>query len=114
MLAPTGDRRAPGGVAAAKALCKIDASPRGIVRLLALDDEIAVARPILMHSQQLCDADLVENATSKSQEHLLAIAQRLELSDAVTDTCAARPGSGPCASEILAELILQIDEKGGK
>ncbi|HEY1982542.1 MAG TPA: DUF2336 domain-containing protein, partial [Xanthobacteraceae bacterium] len=68
----------------------IDASPCGIVRTLAFDDEIAVARPILMHSQQLCDADLVENAATKSQEHLLAIAQRLELSDAVTDILVER------------------------
>jgi len=74
----------------AERLAHIDASPCGIVRSLAFDDEIAVAGPVLMHSQQLCDADLVENATSKSQEHLLAIAQRLELSDAVTDILVER------------------------
>jgi uncharacterized protein (DUF2336 family) len=74
----------------AERLAHIDASPRGIVRSLAFDDEIAVARPILMHSQQLCDADLVENAATKSQEHLLAIAQRLELSDTVTDILVER------------------------
>ena len=74
----------------AERLAHIDASPRGIVRSLAFDDEIAVAGPVLMHSQQLCDADLVENATTKSQEHLLAIAQRLELSDAVTDILVER------------------------
>jgi hypothetical protein len=74
----------------AERLAHIDASPRGIVRTLAFDDEIAVARPLLMHSRQLCDADLVENATTKSQEHLLAIAQRLELSDAVTDILVER------------------------
>jgi tetratricopeptide (TPR) repeat protein len=32
----------------------------------------------------------------------------------IADARASRPGNGPCASEILAELILQIDEKGGK
>jgi Uncharacterised protein conserved in bacteria (DUF2336) len=74
----------------AERLAHIDASPPGIIRSLAFDDEIAVAGPVLMHSQQLCDADLVENATTKSQEHLLAIAQRLELSDAVTDILVER------------------------
>lgn len=74
----------------AERLAHIDFSPRGIVRSLAFDDEIAVAGPILMHSRQLSDADLAENAASKSQEHLLAIAQRLELSDAITNILVER------------------------
>ena len=49
-----------------------------------------MARPVLVHSVQLSDADLVENATTKSQEHLFAIAQRLKLSEAVTDVLVER------------------------
>jgi uncharacterized protein (DUF2336 family) len=45
---------------------------------------------VLVHSQQLSDADLVENATTKSQEHLFAIAQRLRLSEVVTDVLVER------------------------
>jgi hypothetical protein len=45
---------------------------------------------VLTHSRQLTDADLVENAASKSQKHLLAIAQRLKLSEAVTDVLVER------------------------
>ncbi len=71
-------------------LAGIHSGPPRVIRLLAFDDEIAVAGPVLVHSQQLSDADLVENATSKSQKHLLAIAQRLKLSEVVTDVLVER------------------------
>ena len=45
---------------------------------------------MLTHSPQLCDEDLVENATTKSQKHLYAIAQRLKLSESVTDVLVKR------------------------
>ncbi|MBI3703809.1 MAG: DUF2336 domain-containing protein [Rhizobiales bacterium] len=64
-------------------------SPK-VIRMLAFDDEIEVAGPVLAKSPQLSDEDLVENATSKSQKHLLAIAQRLKLSEAVTDVLVER------------------------
>lgn len=74
----------------AQRLSGVRRAPPRIIRALAFDDEIGVARPVLMHSEQLTDADLVENARSKSQEHLLAIAQRLKLSEAVTDVLVER------------------------
>ncbi|HKS85981.1 MAG TPA: DUF2336 domain-containing protein, partial [Pseudolabrys sp.] len=61
-----------------------------LVRSLAFDDAIEVAAPVLTHSEQLSDDDLVENATTKSQDHLYAIAQRLKLSEAVTDVLVDR------------------------
>jgi uncharacterized protein (DUF2336 family) len=66
-------------------LAHIHNSPPGIIRTLAFDDAIVVAEPVLKYSQVLSDADLAENARTKSQEHLLAIAQRLKLSETVTD-----------------------------
>ncbi len=51
--------------------------------------DIQVAAPVLVRSRDLSDADLVENARSKSQAHL-AIAQRLELSESVTDVLVER------------------------
>src|SRR5712691_11729682 len=69
----------------AQRLAKLDNAPPGLVRAFAFDNEIAVAEPVLKNSTQLTDADLVENATTKSQDHLFAIAQRLKLSEAVTD-----------------------------
>ena len=49
-----------------------------------------VAGTVLVNSQQLSDDDLVENAKTKSQQHLLCIAQRLKLSEAVTDVLVDR------------------------
>ncbi|HZC55668.1 MAG TPA: DUF2336 domain-containing protein [Xanthobacteraceae bacterium] len=74
----------------AQRLAHIDNSPPGIVRWLAFDDAIVVAEPVLKYSRQLSDADLAENAKTKSQEHMLAIAQRLKLSEAVTDVLVDR------------------------
>jgi len=74
----------------ANRLARIDSAPPKLIRLLAFDDEIGVAEPVLVHSQQLSDADLVENATTKSQAHLFAIAQRLKLSEQVTDVLVKR------------------------
>ena len=69
----------------ANRMCEVHNAPPNLIRTLAFDDEIDVAGPVLAHSEQLSDADLVENASTKSQDHLLAIAQRLKLSEQVTD-----------------------------
>jgi len=74
----------------ARRLAQIDCSPPKLIRALAFDDDIQVAEPVLIHSQQLSDADLVESATRKSQAHLLAIAARLKLSEQVTDVLVER------------------------
>jgi len=74
----------------AQRLAGMGSAPPKLVRSLAFDDEIEVAGPVLVHSEQLSDDDLVENATTKSQDHLLAIAQRLKLSEAVTDVLVDR------------------------
>jgi uncharacterized protein (DUF2336 family) len=65
-------------------------APRQTTRILALDDEIAVAGPILSQSQCLDEETLVEGAKTKSQEHLLAISQRGSISEAVTDVLVER------------------------
>jgi hypothetical protein len=74
----------------AQRLAGMGSAPPKLVRSLAFDDEIEVAGPVLVHSEQLSDDDLIENATTKSQDHLLAIAQRLKLSEAVTDVLVER------------------------
>jgi len=71
-------------------LAHINGSPPKLIRSLAFDNDIEVAEPVLVHSQQLSDADLVKNATTKSQKHLFAIAQRLKLSESVTDVLVER------------------------
>jgi uncharacterized protein (DUF2336 family) len=65
----------------ARRLAHIDNAPPQLIRSLAFDDAIAVAQPVLIDARLLTDADLVENAATKSQDHLFAIAQRLKLSE---------------------------------
>jgi uncharacterized protein (DUF2336 family) len=65
-------------------------APAGVIRKLASDDDIEVARPVLKDSQRLTDAELLAHARIKSQPHLLAISQRKSLSEAVTDVLVMR------------------------
>jgi len=60
-------------------------APRNMISLLANDDNIAVAGPVLAQSDRIAENDLIEIAKSKSQTHLLAIAIRTQLSEAITD-----------------------------
>ena len=74
----------------AQRLVVLGSAPPKLIRSFAFDDAIEVAEPVLVHSEQLSDDDLVENATTKSQDHLFAIAQRLKLSETVTDVLVER------------------------
>jgi uncharacterized protein (DUF2336 family) len=74
----------------AQRLAALPDSPPKLMRQLSFDDAIVVAGPVLVASLQLSDADLVENAATKSQDHLYAIAQRLKLSESVTDILVGR------------------------
>jgi uncharacterized protein (DUF2336 family) len=65
-------------------------APTKTSRMLALDDEIKVAGPILSHSKVLDDATLVEGAKTKSQDHLYAISLRDTIGEAVTDILVER------------------------
>ena len=71
-------------------LAKVPHAPASVIKSLAFDDEIAVAEPVLRWSQVLDDADLVANASTKSQDHLQAISQRETLSESVTDILVER------------------------
>jgi uncharacterized protein (DUF2336 family) len=71
-------------------LAPIGNAPREVVRRLAKDDDIAVARPILKQSQRLEENDLVEIAQAKSQAHLLAVSKRTRTGEPVTDILVRR------------------------
>jgi uncharacterized protein (DUF2336 family) len=73
-----------------RSIAELSNAPPRLVRRLAFDDAITVAAPVLVASPQLSDADLIENAATKSQDHLYAISQRLKLSEAVTDVLVTR------------------------
>jgi uncharacterized protein (DUF2336 family) len=65
-------------------------APPRILRALARDDAIAVACPVLTQAEALDERTLIECASSKSQEHLLAISHRKNLDQAVTDILVER------------------------
>jgi uncharacterized protein (DUF2336 family) len=74
----------------AQRLAPIAKAPANIMRMLAIDDEIKVASPVLTQSERIDEAILVQSARSKSQEHLLAISRRRTLSEMVTDVLVER------------------------
>ena len=74
----------------AQRLAPIDKAPFNIIRMLAGDDEIKVAYPVLAQSERLDEATLVRSARSKSQDHLLAISRRKSLSKLVTEVLVER------------------------
>jgi uncharacterized protein (DUF2336 family) len=74
----------------AQRLASIANAPSNVIQLLAADDDIEVARPVLIRSERLSEHTLVATANSKSQQHLYAITQRDALSEAVTDILVER------------------------
>lgn len=74
----------------ARRLAPVDGAPANTIRTLALDDAIEVAEPVLAQSNSLDDEILTQCITIKGQEHLLAIATRNKLSEAVTDHLVTR------------------------
>jgi uncharacterized protein (DUF2336 family) len=71
-------------------VAKLPDAPRRVIRVLAQDAVIAVAGPVLTHSERIDDETLVETARTHSQDHLLAISTRKVLGEAVTDVLVER------------------------
>jgi uncharacterized protein (DUF2336 family) len=65
-------------------LAPVSNPPTGVVRTLAGNDDIAVAAPVLREGR-LPDPDLMRIAETKSQAHLLALATRKGLSEALSE-----------------------------
>ena len=74
----------------AKRLAHSDNAPFNVVMILAFDDSIDVAGPVLQHSQRLDAKTLVTNIRTKSQPHLLAISKRSSIPVVVTDELVTR------------------------
>jgi uncharacterized protein (DUF2336 family) len=72
-------------VAFGSRLARVADAPGKIIRRLAFDDAVEVAAPVLEHSPRLDETTLAENARTKSQGHMLAIAGRSVLTEPVTD-----------------------------
>jgi len=74
----------------ASGLSRLPNAPVNVIHALAADDNIAVAGPVLSHSERLDEADLINAALTRSQQHLLAITERKSLGEAVTDVLVER------------------------
>ena len=74
----------------AKRLAHTNNAPFKVVAMLAFDDSIDVAGPILQYSRRLDTKSLVTNIRTKSQPHLLAISRRGSIPVEVTDELVTR------------------------
>jgi uncharacterized protein (DUF2336 family) len=74
----------------AERLSLLGNAPPALVDLLAREDEISVAGPLLRRSPILAEPTLIEIARMKGQGHLLAMSQRPKLSAGVTDVIVRR------------------------
>jgi uncharacterized protein (DUF2336 family) len=79
-------------------------APFAIVGKFASDDSIDVAGPVLRHSERLDIAALVDCASSKGQQHLLAISERRQVPEVVTDVLVVRGSS---------EVVTSVATNGG-
>jgi uncharacterized protein (DUF2336 family) len=95
----------------AERLAPVMSAPKTIIRSLAQDDEIDVARPILLLSSQLDDATLADIARTKSQEHMLAIAGRKSVGETVTDVL-VEWGDSRVAMSVAANDGARFSNKG--
>src|SRR5262249_58835358 len=74
----------------ARRLAPVDYAPFEVIEHLAFDDKIEVAAEVLTNSSRLGTEALVKIASTKSQDHLLAISARANLPEAVTDVLVDR------------------------
>lgn len=86
-------------------------APAPLVRVLAFDDEIAVAGPVLSQSNGLSDDDIELGARTKSQGHLYAIAQRPMLGEAITDILIER-GENQVVRAVAKNAGARISDHG--
>jgi uncharacterized protein (DUF2336 family) len=92
-------------------LAPVGNAPIKILRILANDDDIAVAGPVLKLAPRLAEADLVDLAKTKSQAHLQAISARSGLGEAVTDILVRR-GDREVARSVADNRGARISETG--
>lgn len=92
-------------------LAPVENAPVTVVRRLAQDDDIAVAGPMLARSERLDEPSLIEIARSKGQAHLLAISERSEIAEAVTDVLVKR-GDREVIRNVADNMRARLSETG--
>ena len=74
----------------AEQLSEIPHAPVKIIRTLAFDQSIDVARPVLSKSEALDEPSIIEIVRTRNRQYLLAVSSRVNLSQAVTDALILR------------------------
>jgi uncharacterized protein (DUF2336 family) len=97
--------------AMSNSLAPIANAPSNLMRRLAHDDDIAVARPVITQSPRLKETDLVEIARTKGQAHLVAIAGRDGIGEAVTDILMRR-GDTEVMRNVADNQSAKLSERG--
>lgn len=95
----------------ANRLAPVSNAPIKVLRILANDDDIAVAGPVLKLASHLHEADLLDVARTKSQAHLQAISTRSALGEAVTDVLVRR-GDREVVRSVADNRGARISETG--
>jgi uncharacterized protein (DUF2336 family) len=85
-------------------------APATLVRAFAFDEDVDVAGPLLSRSAVLSESDLVASASTKSQGHLYAIAQRQTLSEVLTDILVRR-GEGNVVRAVAKNAGARISDR---
>jgi uncharacterized protein (DUF2336 family) len=97
----------------ANRLAIVPRAPSAISRVLATDDDIDVAGPVLALSSRIDDETLVAAARSKSQQHMLAISRRSPLGEPVTDVLVER-GDRPVVLATASNPSARFSDTGYK
>jgi uncharacterized protein (DUF2336 family) len=95
----------------AERLSALGNAPPVLVDMLAREDQISIAGPLLRRSPVLVDATLVEIARSKGQDHLLAISERPILSQAISDVILRR-GDRDVVRRVAGNAGVQFSQSG--
>jgi uncharacterized protein (DUF2336 family) len=95
----------------ASTLAPVTNAPTELMRQLARDDDIAVAGPVLTQSRRLQEDELIELAKTKGQAHLVAIAARRGIGEAVTDVLMRR-GDTEVAHNVADNQTARLSEGG--
>jgi uncharacterized protein (DUF2336 family) len=94
-----------------KRLAPVENAPPEAIRILARDDAIVVAGPVLAQSARLTSEDLIDIAHTKSRAHLLAISERTHLEENVTDALLSH-ADGEIANKLAKNAGARFSETG--
>jgi uncharacterized protein (DUF2336 family) len=94
----------------AERLSSIEKAPLSLIRKLSRD-VIVVARPVLTNSSCLTDADLIDAARHGGRDHMLAISERPELTEPVTDVL-VQEGDRVIVNAVASNPTARFSAKG--